>query len=108
RIKMTLYTLSGFAAGIAALLFASKYNTANANIGEGKELETITAVVLGGVSIFGGRGTAMGTLLGLLLIQETRGFVSWYWHNDVLILIVVGALLIGSVLLNSLLTPRPR
>ena len=50
----------------------------------------------------------VGTLLGLALIHETREFVSWYWQNDVLILIVIGTLLIASVLLNTLLTPRLR
>jgi rhamnose transport system permease protein len=108
RIKLILYTLSGVAAAVAALLFVSLRNTAKADVGEGIELDVITAVVLGGTSIFGGRGTAIGTLLGLLLIHETREFVSWYWNDSVLILIVIGGLLIASVLLNSLLTPRPR
>src|SRR6185436_3414863 len=97
RIKIILYTLSGFAAAVAALLFVSLRNTAKADIGEGVELDVITAVVLGGTSIFGGRGTAIGTLLGLLLIHETREFVSWYFNDSVLILIVIGGLLIASV-----------
>lgn len=108
RIKLRIYTLSGLAAAVAALLFVSLRNTAKADIGDGIELDVITAVVLGGTSIFGGRGGMIGTLLGLALIHETREFVSWYWQNDVLILIVVGALLIASVLLNTLLTPRGR
>lgn len=45
-------------------------------------------------------------MLGLLLIHETREFVSWHWNNDELILVVLGTLLIGSVLLNSLLAKR--
>jgi rhamnose transport system permease protein len=108
RIKLMLYTLAGFAASIAAILFVARRNTAKADIGAGMELDVITAVVLGGTSIFGGRGHVVGTILGILLIHETRQFVSWQWNNDVLIYIVVGTLLIASVLLNTLLSPRGR
>ena len=66
------------------------------------ELDVITAVVLGGTSVFGGRGGLGGTLLGVLLLHEVRQFISWRWNNDELILVVVGGLLIGSVLLNRL------
>ena len=108
RIKLTLYAMSGLAAGVAAVLYASRVNTAAANQGEQFELDVITAVVLGGTSIFGGRGRIGGTVLGLLLIHETQEFVRWHWQNEVLIYLVVGLLLIFSVLLNTLLTPRAR
>jgi rhamnose transport system permease protein len=108
RLKMVLYTLNGLAASIAAILFVSRRNTAKADVGLGLELEVITMVVLGGTSIFGGRGGIVGTVLGVLLLHETREFVSWQWHRDELNLIVVGTLLILSVLLNQLLTPRGR
>ncbi len=108
KIKLILYTLAGLAASLTAILFAARRNTANAAVGDGMELDVITAVVLGGTSIFGGRGRVIGTILGVLLIHETREFVSWHWQNDVLIQVVVGVLLILSVLLNTLLTPRGR
>jgi rhamnose transport system permease protein len=108
RIKLTLYALSGLAAGLAAVLFAARRNTAKADIGDGLELDVITAVVLGGTSIFGGRGRVIGTVLGVLLIHETREWITWRWRNNVLIMVVVGVLLILSVLLNTLLTPRGR
>ncbi len=103
RIKLLLYTLSGLAAALAAVLFVARRNTAKADVGTGMELDVITAVVLGGTSIFGGRGSIVGTVLGVLLIHETREFVSWRWNNDELIFVVVGGLLIASVLAN-----RPR
>lgn len=103
RMKGRLYALSGLASGMAAILFAARLNTAKADIGEGLELDAITAVVLGGTSIFGGRGNILGTVLGLLLIHETREFISWRWQRDELIFIVLGALLILSVLLHRLL-----
>ena len=108
RIKLLLYTASGLTAGLAALLFVARRNTAKADIGTGMELAVITAVVLGGTSIFGGRGRLFGTVMGVLLIHETREFVSWQWNRDELNLIVIGTLLILSVLADSLLSPKQR
>ena len=108
RLKLALYTASGLAAGLAALLFVARRDTAKADIGQGMELDVITAVVLGGTSIFGGRGSLLGTVLGVLLIHETREFVSWQWSRDELNLIVVGLLLLLSVLADSLLSPKKR
>ena len=108
KIKFVLYTLSGFTASVAAVLLVGRRNTAKADIGAQMELDVITAVVLGGTSIFGGRGRIVGTVLGVLLIHETKEFVSWHFHNDPLIPLVVGVLLIVAVLLNAALTPRGR
>jgi rhamnose transport system permease protein len=108
RMKLLLYTASGLAAGLAALLFVGRRNTANTDIGAGISLDVITAVVLGGTSIFGGRGRIVGTLLGIVLIHETREFVSWHWSKAELNLIVIGSLLVASVLMNSLLSFRRR
>lgn len=108
KIKVWLYTSSGLTAALAALIFVARRNTAKADIGSGMELAVITAVVLGGTSIFGGRGRLFGTVLGVLLIHETREFVSWQWNRDELNLIVIGALLILSVLADSLLSPKQR
>ena len=98
-IKWCLYTTSGLLAGLATVLYVSRFDTAKADAGKGFELEVITAVVVGGTSIFGGRGNIGGTVLGLLLIHETRLFVSRYWRTDELRSIVIGFLLIASVLL---------
>ncbi|MCC6677923.1 MAG: ABC transporter permease [Phycisphaerales bacterium] len=106
RVQFGLYTLSGMAAGLAGVVFAARRNTAKADIGAGIELEVITAVVLGGVSIFGGRGTITGTVLGVALIHELRELVGWHWRRDELILIVIGVILVGSVLLNNLASRR--
>ena len=69
-LKLLLYTASGLTAALAALLFVARRSTAKADIGTGMELTVITAVVLGGTSIFGGRGRLFGTVLGVLLIHE--------------------------------------
>jgi rhamnose transport system permease protein len=103
RCRLLLYAFSGLMAAVAALLFIARRNTAKADIALGMELEVITAVVLGGTSIFGGRGHILGTVLGVLLIHELREFVSWRWNQNELTYIVVGTLLIVCVLLNNLL-----
>lgn len=108
KLKTWIYTISGFLAGIAAVQYVSLRNTAKADIVTGMELDVITAVVLGGSSVIGGRGNLLGTLLGVILIHEVREFVSWYWQSDELNLLVIGSLLIISVLLNSILNRKSR
>jgi rhamnose transport system permease protein len=99
RIKMALFVMSGTVAALAGVVISLRNSTAAANVGEGFELTTVAAVVLGGVSIFGGRGTIGGVILALfllggiqkaLLLSES---ISSYW-----IQIVTGALLVGAVL----------
>lgn len=102
RIKLLIYTLAGTAAGLAAVFYAARRNTVKADVGQGLELDVVTAVVLGGTSIYGGKGTIVGTLLGVLLVHETRQFVSWHWERDELNLIVIGSLLLLSVVGNRL------
>lgn len=108
RIKLLLYTLSGTAAGLAAVIYVARRNTAKADIGQDMGLDVITAVVLGGTSIFGGRGHIFGTVLGLVLIHLTREFVSWHWNRNELNLVVIGLLLIFAVLFNRILSQKSR
>ena len=106
KIKLALYSLSGLVVSIAAILLVARNNSAKANLGTGLELVVITAVVLGGVSIYGGRGTIPGVILGVLLVHETKEFISWNWNLDELNLIVIGALLILSVLVQTVFQKR--
>lgn len=66
------YVLAGFIAGIAALIYTARLGQARADAGTGYELFAITAVVLGGTSIFGGRGSVTGTLLGVAVIAVLK------------------------------------
>ena len=99
RIKMTLFVLCGTIAALAGIVISLRNSTAAANVGMGFELTAITAVLLGGVSIFGGRGTILGVILALFLLGAIQKAlllsesISSYW-----IQIVTGALLVGSVL----------
>lgn len=69
RIKLRVYALSGLCAGLAGLLSAGFYQSANTATGEGYELAVIAAAVVGGASLAGGRGTALGAVLGALVIK---------------------------------------
>jgi rhamnose transport system permease protein len=99
RVKLMLFTLAGAVAALAGVVITLRNSTGAANVGQGFELTVITAVLLGGVSIFGGRGTIAGVILALLLLGGIQKAlllsesISSYW-----IQIVTGALLIGSVL----------
>ena|GEM_PF-34088 len=106
RVKVWVYTLSGTAAGLAACLFIARRNTAKADVGAGIELEVITACVLGGVSLSGGRGGVAGVMVAVLLLHEVRQFVAWRWQNDVVILFVLGGLLVASVIVSNVIRRR--
>lgn len=99
RIKMWLFVMSGAVAALAGIVISLRNSTAAANVGQGFELVAVAAVVLGGVSIFGGKGSILGVVLALALlggIQKSLTLaegISSYWVQ-----IVIGALLIGSVL----------
>lgn len=69
RIKLRVYALAGACAGLAGLLSCGFYQSANTATGEGYELTVIAAAVVGGASLQGGRGTALGALLGALIIK---------------------------------------
>jgi ribose/xylose/arabinose/galactoside ABC-type transport system permease subunit len=106
RTKLALYAFSGASAGFAAVILLVRRNTASPDAGLGIELDVITAVLLGGTAVTGGRGSLMGTLAGVLLLHEIRQFVAWRWYHDELVLVVVGAVLITSVLFGQLLERR--
>ena len=69
RWKIAVYALAGGICGVAGLLIASRLNSAQPALGQGYELDAIAAVVIGGTSLCGGRGTIIGTLIGALIIS---------------------------------------
>jgi ribose transport system permease protein len=69
RIKTIVYTLSGLLAGLSACMYVGYYGTAESNAGNGYELNVIAAAVIGGASLSGGRGSAVGAVLGAILVQ---------------------------------------
>ena len=102
RTKLWIYTASGLMAGLAAIIFVSRVSTTRSDMGTGIEMDVISAVVLGGTSIFGGRGTMVGTILGLLLIQTMKNGLTLAGIKGDGTIIVIGALLILTILLSNL------
>jgi rhamnose transport system permease protein len=103
RIKLFAYTFSGFMAGIAGFIFTSRVTSTRADAATGLELDVIAAVVFGGASIVGGRGTIVGTALGVLTIQLLKDGLQLSGFRGEATVILIGAVLILSILLNQLL-----
>jgi rhamnose transport system permease protein len=99
RIKFIIYTLSGFMAALAGLILAARFGSTRPDIGTGLELSVITAVVLGGVEINGGKGTMLGGVLSLFLIGLMRFGMGLLNIQGQVQGIVIGSLLILSILL---------
>jgi rhamnose transport system permease protein len=106
RIKLIIYTFSGFMAGLAGWIFVSRTTTTRSDMGSGLELDVIAAVVLGGTSIFGGTGSIVGTILGVVLIQVLKNGLQLSGVTGDGTIVVIGIVLIGSVFINNLIQRR--
>lgn len=95
-----VYILSGLAASLAAIIYVAHLGQAKSDAGTGYELMAITAVVLGGASIFGGRGTVLGTVLGLFGIVILQNGLRLSGQPAELAGILTGVLLIATILLD--------
>jgi len=100
KLQITAFALMGFLAGLAGVAFASRIGTSVSIAGDGAELRVITAAILGGASLNGGKGTIWGALLGVFFVALINnaliiGSVSSYWQS-----IIVGVVLVGAVALD--------
>ena len=102
KTKLALYTASGFAASLAAVIFVSRVSTTRSDMGTGIELDAIPAVVRGGTSIFGGRGTIVGTIIGLCLIQALKNGLSLAGVKGDGTIMLIGAVLILAILVSNI------
>jgi len=106
RVKLIVYTLSGFMSGLSAFVLVSRVTTTRSDMGIGYELDVIAAVVLGGASIFGGSGTIWGTAIGLVMIQLLKNGLALTGVKGDATIVVIGVVLIASVLIASSLERR--
>jgi rhamnose transport system permease protein len=102
RTKLLIYSASGLMASLAAVIFVSRVSTTRSDMGTGLELDVITAVVLGGTSIFGGRGTIVGTVLGLMVMQALKNGLSLAGVKGDGTIIVIGLILIGAIFISNI------
>jgi rhamnose transport system permease protein len=98
RLKLWLFVLSGTIASVAGILFTARVSSSRADNAVGFELDVIAAVLLGGVSIFGGKGTVVGVALSLAVVATIRNALGITNVGPELQSIVIGGLLILSVL----------
>ena len=106
RRVFTAFAVSGAIAGVAGVLWAAQYQTVDSNAGTGYELTVIASVVVGGVAIFGGSGSAVGAAIGALLLQTINSAlyvlgISPFWDQA-----IAGALLLAAITLDRIISLR--
>jgi rhamnose transport system permease protein len=103
RHKIAIFTMSGAAAAFAGLLYAARVGSVRGDLAQGFELDIITMVLLGGVSIFGGAGRLSGVILAILIVLSLR--------NGMALMNITGHIqtgVVGLLLIASVLVPRIR
>lgn len=102
RVLLTVYALAGFVYGIGALLLVARTGVGDPQAGQTDNLDTITAVVLGGTSLFGGRGIILGSLVGALIVGVFRNGLTLMGVASVYQILITGILVILAVSIDQL------
>jgi rhamnose transport system permease protein len=108
RIVFTAFVVCGALAGLAGFMFLARFGNITVVAGLGLELSSVAAVVVGGVNIFGGSGTAIGALLGAILIDLIdNSLIRWaeisqFWRDALLGLLILLAVATDAVIMNRL------
>src|SRR5207244_7654088 len=106
RRVMTAFAISGALAGLGGFMFAARFASVDAVAGRGFEFDVVTAVVIGGVNVFGGSGTVLGAVLGAILVATINdGFtllkISEFWK-----IFFEGTAIVAAVTIDALITQR--
>jgi ribose transport system permease protein len=101
--KTWIYGVSGFMSALAAVILTARLNSAQPIAGMMYELDAIAATVIGGTSLMGGQGTLVGTLIGALIMGVLRNGLNLLGVSSFLQQIVIGAVIIGAVLVDTTL-----
>ena len=102
RIEVSVYALMGFAVALGGLLWMARIDGTQATMGTGMEIHVIAAVIIGGTSLFGGKGSIYGSLLGAILLSMLNNAlviagVEFFWQ-----LVAIGVIVIIAVTVNNL------
>jgi fructose transport system permease protein len=108
RLLLGVYAIAGLIYGIAGLLLVARTGVGDPNAGQTDNLDSITAVVLGGTSLFGGRGSVIGTLLGALVIGVIRNGLQLIGVASIYQVLITGILVILAVAADQLARRRQR
>jgi ribose transport system permease protein len=106
RVKLFTYAYSGLAAALGALVLTGRLNSAQPTAGSGFELDAIAAVVVGGTSLAGGRGSAVGTFLGAAIIGVLNNGMNLLDVSAFYQQIVKGGVILGALLIDRLVAAR--
>jgi rhamnose transport system permease protein len=106
RRVLTAFTVSGGIAGVAGVLWAAQYQTVQSTAGTGYELQVIAAVVVGGVAIFGGSGSAVGAAIGALLLQTINSALYVLGISSIWEMAIAGLLLLVAITLDRAISVR--
>ncbi len=106
RTKTGLFILSAVLSGLAGIISSIRTSAANPNSGTGYELEVIAMVVIGGTSLLGGRGTIIGTILGIFILRLMRNGIVMIGVPGLAYNIFIGAIILGMMALHSWLDRR--
>ncbi len=101
-ILISVYVISGVLSAISGILLASRMNSGQPNAGLMYELDVIAAVVVGGTSLFGGRGTIIGTFIGAMLIAVLRNGLNLLNVGSYVQQVIVGVVILAAVLMDQL------
>ena len=106
RLLLGVYTTAGLVYGIAALLLISRTSVGDPQAGQTDNLDSITAVVLGGTSLFGGRGSVIGTLIGALIVGIVRNGLQLMGVRSIYQVLITGILVILAVAVDQIARRR--
>lgn len=105
-IVTAVFAVSGFMAALGGILLTSRLRIGQPTAGQGLELDAIAAVVLGGTSLFGGRGTILGTFFAVMLLQVLRNIFNLLGLGSFYQMTVTGVIIVLAILLNKLIDHR--
>jgi fructose transport system permease protein len=108
RVLLAVYATAGFLYGVAALLLIGYANVGDPQAGQTDNLDSITAVVLGGISLFGGRGNVLGALIGALIVGVIRNGLQLIGVDSIYQVLVTGILVILAVTIDQIARRRLR
>ena len=100
-IKLAVFLITGLLVACAAVIDTSRFQSANPNAGSGFELQAIAAVVIGGTSLMGGRGSVVGTFFGVLIIAVLNTGLAALGAKDETKRLVTGAVIVAAVILDQ-------
>ncbi|MGW1028466.1 ABC transporter permease [Streptomyces sp. NPDC002577] len=108
RLTIGIYTVAGLLYGVAALLLISRTGVGDPQAGQTDNLDSITAVVLGGTSLFGGRGSVLGTFIGVLIVGVFRNGLQLMGVASIYQTLITGVLVILAVTVDQISRKKAR